>query len=181
MSIQSAHYHRMMNFSVQRNLLPLCFSGTYGEEQKKLDFYSYGYVKEKISRKIVSSFEICDPCFFTALRDDCFAMREKVYDDLFTSYLDKPICDKGKFINLFITECGIAMRRSKNSDDSKILLFLQSFIINCVFVAGLNKFYHSSEFDISKPDRQLNRDNGTIWDFRLPDIFRSGSSIPTEA
>ena len=156
--IQSGRYHRQLLYAKNLNLLPITFSKQETTSHRLLEFYSSGFLKEKISYKIVKSFEICDPSFFTTFRDAVMTMRKYVYDQLFLSSFENPVYDKNKFIAMFITECFLESKnKSHSSTERTVLLELMNFVINCLFLAGCDLFFQMpSSFQLKEPDRQFN-------------------------
>ncbi|EMS12735.1 hypothetical protein KM1_177110 [Entamoeba histolytica HM-3:IMSS] len=155
--IQSSRYHRLMTYVKQKNLLPLCFESCFTKYHKVLDFYAGGLIKERVSSKIVNAFEICDPSFFTTFRDCIMHMRHAVFDELFTYYIPHPFCDKGRFVCLFVTECYVrSTNNSLHKEDVTTLLELMNFILNCMFLAGCDLFFHvPSFFHLTEPDKHF--------------------------
>ncbi|ELP85675.1 hypothetical protein EIN_409940 [Entamoeba invadens IP1] len=159
MTIQTSHFHKIIRYVISNNLLPISFSDHYGKSQRTLDFYSYGVMKEKLSHKIVQSFSVCDPCFFTSFRDACLSKRDSIFDDLLSDYI-KPLCEKGKYISMIIAECSVELRNTNiNGEDKAIIKTIQQFLVNCLFVAGCNTFFHYG-FTLSSPDRYHYRMTG---------------------
>ncbi|KAL7719853.1 hypothetical protein QTN25_002973 [Entamoeba marina] len=177
MTIQSSHYHRLITYTLQQNLLPISLSKTFSTQQKRLEFYSYGFVKEKISHKIVSSFEICDPNFFTTLRDAIWKMRSVVYDELFSGYIPDPICDKSKFVCMILTESYLQIKTLHNNQTGTVVLMsLFNFILNCLFLAGCDLYFQSpQQFKMTEPDRDFlrrrNMSHSSHWNISLADLF----------
>ncbi|KAL7723032.1 Uncharacterized protein QTN25_000610 [Entamoeba marina] len=175
MSIQSSHFHRLITYAMSHNLLPVTFSQIADANFKRLDFYSYGFVKEKLSHKIVSSFTICDPCFFTSFRDCCMHNRGSIYDELLTDYIPQPICDKAKLVCVMIAECSIQLKMASDPIERHTLDSLQNFMVNCLFIAGCNAYFDSpTKFKMMSPDRRIEKlrsSSHVIWNYNLPSLF----------
>ena len=156
--IQSGRYHRQLLYAQNHNLLPISFSQEESRSLRLLEFYSTGFLKEKLSNKIVNSFEICDPSFFTSFRDSIMNTRKYVYDQLFLSTFGTPVVDKSKFVGMFIAECFIQSKNHlRSSVEVSLLLELMNFVLNCLFLAGCDLFFQMpSLFQLKEPDRQFN-------------------------
>ncbi|ELP94071.1 hypothetical protein EIN_183880 [Entamoeba invadens IP1] len=155
--LQSSRYHRLILNIQRNNLLPLSFASASTNKHKILDFYSTGLIKEKISHKIVSSFEICDPCFFTAFRDAVMEGRKYVFDQLFKKYVDTPFCGKSKFVNIFVTECYLKSKEKGLEKGMSVLLIeLFNFVLNCMFLSGCEIFFKVPCFSLNAPDKHFN-------------------------
>ncbi|ELP90289.1 hypothetical protein EIN_504350 [Entamoeba invadens IP1] len=167
MTIQSSHFHKLVRYAISNNLLPWSFCTVFGSKQKELDFYSYGVVKHLLSEKIVHSFSVCDPKFFTSFRDGCMAAREQLFDELLSSYI--PVTQsKGKRVCMVIAECSL-VSPTLNFHDGQVVLGIQSFLINNLFVAGCQNFFHY-DFSIAGPDRNTLR----VTDYSRTDVNLSG-------
>ncbi|EDR27383.1 hypothetical protein EDI_065060 [Entamoeba dispar SAW760] len=169
MTIQSAHFHRIMKQVFSHNLLPVSFSSSFGKRQRVLEFYAYGVLKEKITHKIVQSFTICDPCFFTEFRDACMAAREDIFDELLKPYIS-PKCERGKYVSMIIAECNLVVQTCSPSNKN-ILNSLQQFLVNCLFVSGCNNYFNS-KFVVASPDRDFKRSQSpVVWNYHLEQMF----------
>ncbi|KAL7712171.1 Uncharacterized protein QTN25_010204 [Entamoeba marina] len=175
MTIQSSHFHRLITHAQLHNLLPLTFSGVANSNFKRLDFYSYGFVKEKLSHKIVSSFTICDPCFFTSFRDCCMHNRGAVYDELLKDYIPNPFCDKSKLVCVMMAECALQLKTQTDPYSRNVLDSLLNFMVNCIFISGCNEYFDSpTKFKLMSPDRRTMKLRGipnVIWNYHLPNLF----------
>ena len=156
--IQSGRYHWQLLYAQHHNLLPISFSEKESSSHRYLEFYSTGLLKEKISNKIVNSFEICDPSFFTSFRDCVMNTRKYVYDQLFLSTFGTPNYDKSKFVGMFVSECFLQSKNPLHSSfDVSVLVELMNFVLNCLFLAGCDVFFQMPTlFQLKEPDRQFN-------------------------
>ena len=162
MNVQSSHFHQLVTYVVANAMLPITFgpSAHALTAKKRLEFYANGYVKEMISRRIVSSFSICDPSFFTHLRDAAMACRAKIFDDLFAAYFPADLgkTERAKLVSMIICECGVEAAKDRPREDVLMLEELQKFLVTCLFVAGCGVFFQSSHpFTLQKPDRRHER------------------------
>ncbi|EAL44452.1 hypothetical protein EHI8A_226730 [Entamoeba histolytica HM-1:IMSS-B] len=160
----------MIRYALSNNLLQSSFCQSFEKDQKILDFFSYGVVKHLLSLKIVQSFPVCDPSFFTSFRDACMSCREIIFDELLSSYIPSNET-KSKRVCMIIAECELQKKHCNNEFNKNILFGIQTFLVNCLFTAGCNKEFNAS-FSLSSPDRSTQRINQIpIYNYNLPLLF----------
>ncbi|EKE37831.1 hypothetical protein ENUP19_0054G0102 [Entamoeba nuttalli] len=150
MKIQVSYFEKLMQECIINELLPISTLWKWNEIVRKrqiLEFYGTGYLKERITLKIISSFEVCNLNFLTKLRGCILKKRGEVFDLLkLNDYLTykKDDNQKESFMIVFLGECGLRKNlNSLNFEMKRLIQEIEYFVINFLFVKGCNDYFDS--------------------------------------
>ncbi|ELP93049.1 hypothetical protein EIN_052640 [Entamoeba invadens IP1] len=148
--IQVTHFDSLMTRCIATGALPITTLYPEREVVKSvhwLEFYGSGYMKERITAKIISSFELCDPKFLNNLRASILKKRKEVFDMLrLNSYLQYKKSEERKenYLTIFLAECGLKKHQTNAGLEVRRLVEeMDNFVLNFLFVAGCNEFFNS--------------------------------------
>ena len=157
--IQSTNFNALVTECITNQLLPITSSfhkQEYKKQRQLIEFYGNGYLKERLTLKIITSFELSNPHFLTILRSTILKQKSQIVDQLhlekyFTGnitvsqnalFLGK--IQKETLLTVFIGEIGIQKHNKELSIEQKYWLNeIEQFIINLMFINGCNSIFNS--------------------------------------
>ena len=193
-NIQTSYFNSMMLECISNQLLP--FSTLYNWNEKKkqrelIEFYGIGYLKERITLKIINSFELCNPHFLTVLRSSMLKRKSEIFDLL---QLDRYINTNNRRINkeyvitVLFGECGIQKHNNQFTDEQKRCVEeIEQFIVNLMFIHSCNIIFDSPmKLIVKKSSKKLhyiqkkkegnNSDNNSMndvdFDYSIDSLFK---------